>query len=135
MKAAPNKLKLPIFCQSKSGSKWLVLPLPKNTPRTMIPKRAPIFNVVKIFCVKVPCLTPKQCSPDKSNTTAMEKSVPTVALMGIHGSGMEKITSCEPRNGTKNDTNPFNITARKAIAPENVTRKEDQPDRNPINLP
>ena len=76
MKAAPNKLKLPIFCQSKSGSKWLVLPLPKNIPQKMIPKSAPIFKIVKIFCVRVPCLTPRQWSPDKSNTTAMEKACP-----------------------------------------------------------
>ena len=77
MNAAPNKLKLPIFCQSKSGSKWLVLPLPKRTPKTMIPNSAPILSVVKMFCIIVPCLTPRQCSPDKSKTTVMEKNMPT----------------------------------------------------------
>ncbi len=111
-----------------------MLPLPKNTPKNNDSQSAPIFNIVKIFCVKVPCLTPRQWSPDKSNTTAMEKSVPTVALMGIHGSGIEKIRSCEPRNGKKNDTKPFNITARKAIAPEKVTRNEDQPDKKSHQL-
>src|SRR3970040_2348009 len=133
--AAPNKLKLPILCQSKSGSKWLVLPLPKRTPKTTIPNSAPIFSVVKTFCIRVPCLTPKQWSPDKSKTTVIENIIPTLPLIGINGSGIDKITSCEPSTGKKNDTKPFNITARKAIAPEKVTRKEDQPDKKPISLP
>ena len=136
MKAAPNKLELPIFCQSNSGSKWLVLPSPNKMPRRMIPRSAPIFRIVKIFCVTVPCLTPKQCSPDKSNTTPMENSVPILTVIGISGSGnREDARLPNPSTGKKNDIKPFKITERNAMAPEKVTRNEDQPERNPISLP
>src|SRR5262245_20308491 len=135
MKAAANTLMLVIFGQSNRGSKCAPSPFPKRKPKTMIANKAPIFSVVNTFCVQVPGLTPKQWSPDKSKTTTIEKIIPTVALMGINGSGIEKITSCEPSTGKKKDTKPFKITAKKAIAPEKVTRNEDQPDRNPINLP
>ena len=37
--------------------------------------------------------------------------------------------------GKKNDTKPFKMTERNAMAPEKVTRNEDQPERNPISLP
>src|SRR5262245_53366601 len=135
MKAAAKTLMLVIFCQSNNGSKCAPSPFPKKKPKTMIANNAPIFSVVKTFCIQVPCRTPRQCNPDKSSTTAIENIMPRVGLIGISGSGNEKSTSCETRRGKKKDTKPMKNTARKAIAPENVTRNDDQPDKKPINLP
>jgi hypothetical protein len=47
----------------------------------------------------------------------------------------ENIMVSERSTGKKKAIKPFKLTARNAIAPENVTRNEDHPERNPINLP
>src|ERR687891_100973 len=135
MKAAAKTLKFVIFCQSNSGLKCAVLPLPNETPKMRIPNREPIFKVVKIFCVTVPCRTPKQCSPEIIMTTMTEKSVPTVTFIHKPKIVAEKIASWEPRTGKKKDINPLNPTARNAIAPEKVTRNDDHPERKPISFP
>ena len=76
-----------------------------------------------------------QCSAEIASTTKMEKRVPTVTLIENTGSAAEKSASLLPSTGKKNDMYSLKITARKAIAPENVTRNDDQPERKPINLP
>jgi hypothetical protein len=65
----------------------------------------------------------------------MEKRVPTVTLIENTGIAAEKSASLLPSTGKKNDMYSLKITARKAIAPENVTRNDDHPERKPINLP
>src|SRR4029453_14051573 len=134
MKAAEKDLKLPIFSQSKKGLKCAVSPLPNNTPKRIIPKREPIFTVVKIFCVVVPSRTPQQYLPENNNTTIIEKSVPTVTLMGKPGTASEKIASFDPRTGKKKDIKPLKPTARNAMAPEKVTKNDDHPERKPTSL-
>src|SRR5262249_35329949 len=133
MNAAAKTLKLVIFCQSNNGLKCAVSPLPNKTPKKIIPKREPIFRVVKIFWVIVPGLTPKQCKTEIARTTATEKRFPTVPLIGKPGMAIEKIASLDPRMGKKKDIKPLNPTARNAMAPENVTRNDDHPERNPKN--
>ena len=76
-----------------------------------------------------------QCNAEITNTTKMQKRVPTVTLIETRGIAAEKRTSLLPSTGKKNDMYSLKITARKAMAPENVTRNDDQPERNPINLP
>src|SRR5882724_1442963 len=131
MKAAAKTLKFPIFSQSNKGLKCAVSPLPNKSPKRIIPKREPIFKVVKIFCVAVPSRTPKQCRPEINSTTIIENSVPTVTLMGKPGTASETIVSFDPRTGKKKDIKPLKPTARNAMAPEKVTktmtiRKESQ---------
>ena len=65
----------------------------------------------------------------------MENSVPVLTVIGINGNANEKMTSSDPKIGKKNDMKPFKMTERNAMAPEKVTRNEDQPERNPISLP
>ena len=76
-----------------------------------------------------------QCSAEINSTTKMEKRVPMVMLIDTKGIAAEKSASLLPSTGKKKDMYSLKMTARKAIAPENVTRNDDQPERKPINLP
>src|SRR6266545_6043232 len=135
IKAEAKTLDWAILSQSNRGLKCAVSPLPINTPSRIIPTSDPILITVKMFCVMVPWRTPMQCSAEINSTTRMEKRVPMVTFIETKGIAAEKRTSLLPSTGKKNDMYSLKITTRKAIAPEKVTRNDDQPDRKPINLP
>ena len=135
MNAAPNKLELPIFLPVEERFEMArVAVAEKYAEDNDSQERADLQDRQDILRQRpLPDAQTVESRQDQHHRDGKQRAHFGGDRYQRHGN--EKMTSCDPRTGKKNDMKPFKMTERKAMAPEKVTRNEDQPERNPISLP